>query len=416
MPFADTYFRRFQSEKAIIGSKPSEDLFLSIVIPVHNEPELRVSLQSLVDCDKPEKDVEIIVVINSSEKDPTDIKEVNRNTCQETLEFAKKLTHDHIRIHVLNAEDLPSKFAGVGLARKIGMDEALHRFNLLDRPKGIIAGFDADSLVEKNYLNAVLSYFVKHPKSDACSILFEHPTEGTDHDPLIYDSIIKYELHLRYFIEALRFAEFPFAYHTIGSSFAVRADVYASEGGMNRKKAGEDFYFLQKIIQRGHYGELNSTCVIPSPRVSDRVPFGTGAAIGNMFNQGENEFYTYTLEVFEVLKLFFSSADDLRHSFNEKSFPDVITEFLKKNDFKNDLIKIRNNSPNPKIFRKRFFDWFNAFRVIKFVNFAHEGFYKKTRVGTESEKLLKLIRPAKSTEVSEKELLILYRQIQKGLL
>ena len=48
---------------------------------------------------------------------------------------------------------------------------------------------------------------------------------------------------------------------------------------MNRKKAGEDFYFLQKLFDAGHFSECNTTRVIPSPRPSDRVIFGTGPAI-----------------------------------------------------------------------------------------------------------------------------------------
>ena len=41
---------------------------------------------------------------------------------------------------------MPAKDAGVGLARKTGMDEALYRFNMLGKPEGIILSYDADSL------------------------------------------------------------------------------------------------------------------------------------------------------------------------------------------------------------------------------------------------------------------------------
>ena len=95
-----------------------------------------------------------------------------------------------------------------------------------------------------------------------------------------------YELHLRYLNLFSRFTGFPYAYHTIGSCFGVRAETYASQGGMNKRKAGEDFYFLHKIIPLGEFREINNTCVIPSPRESDRVPFGTGAAIGKYLFRG----------------------------------------------------------------------------------------------------------------------------------
>jgi len=41
----------------------------------------------------------------------------------------------------------------------------------------------------------------------------------------------------------------PYAYHTIGSAFACRAEAYIAAGGMNRRHAAEDFYFLQQLAK-----------------------------------------------------------------------------------------------------------------------------------------------------------------------
>ena len=71
---------------------------------------------------------------------------------------------------------------------------------------------------------------------------------GGKFDDNSYKAVWLYELHLRYYKQALQFTGFPYYYHTIGSAFAVNAEVYCKQGGMNRQKAGEDFYFLQKII------------------------------------------------------------------------------------------------------------------------------------------------------------------------
>ncbi len=152
MPFADTYFKRFQTGKSLIKEKPAEDLFLSIVIPAYNEDELCKSLQSILDCQLPEKSVEILVILNSSESSPTEIILKNRETYQKAKQFAKNNSTKRLKFCILNIENLPIKFAGVGLARKTGMDEALRRFNSINKPDGLIAGFDADSLPEKNYL------------------------------------------------------------------------------------------------------------------------------------------------------------------------------------------------------------------------------------------------------------------------
>ena len=416
MSFANTYFKRFQSKEPLITENPKTDLFLSIVIPAFNEPDLCRSLQSIKDCDLPKKSVEVIVIINSAEHTSDKIKEINIKSYEEAVKFAKQNNTSKIQFLIIKIEDLPSKFAGVGLARKIGMDEALHRFNSLDKPAGLIAGFDADSLVEKNYLTEIEDLFERFPKTNACSVNFEHPIEGSDFDDDIYKNIINYELHLRYFNEALKFANFPYAYHTIGSAFIVRADIYAQEGGMNRKKAGEDFYFLQKIITRGNYNEINTTRVIPSPRVSDRVPFGTGAAVKKMINHNVNEYFTYKLEVFIILKEFFENVGFFYTKYSEKNVNEIILDFLKLNKFEEDLKKIRKNSPNKDVFNKRFFDWFNAFRVIKFVNYVHGKYYEKDKVLSESIKLLQLIRPNIQIPKTEKDLLICFRNIQKQLI
>ncbi|NOZ35871.1 MAG: glycosyltransferase [Chlorobi bacterium] len=413
MAFSDTYFKRFQTGKIQIAEKPSADLFLIIIIPSYNEDELCKSLQSISNCALPDKSVEVIVVINSSENTATDIVQKNRETYKKALAFAEKNNTSKLNFFILQEENLPQKFAGVGLARKIGMDEALHRFNLLNNPNGLIAGFDADALLKNNYLTEIEDYFNRNPRTNAASVNFEHPINGTDFSKEIYQNIINYELHLRYFIEALRFVKFPFAYHTIGSSFVVRADIYAKQGGMNRKKAGEDFYFLQKIIPLGNYGEINTATVVPSPRLSDRVPFGTGAAISKMIENNTDDFGTYNFDVFILLKTFFEKTGEFYKNSGYSDFSHIIIEFLNMNNFQTDLNKIKNNSPNITIFKKRFFDWFNAFRVIKFLNFAHEKYYIRQKVKSEAVKLLQIYHPEIKIPETEKDLLLLYREIQK---
>ncbi len=412
MSFADIYFKRFNSKKEIIAEEPADDLFLAIVIPVFNEDKLCESLQSLKNCDLPEKSAEVIVIINSSEDTDKSITEKNRKTYELAKQFAKENSNEKLKFYILNFENFPRKFSGVGLARKTGMDEALHRFNFLNKPEGLIAGFDADALAEKNYLKEIENYFKQNPHINACSVNFEHPTEGQDFPENIYENIINYELHLRYFTEALRFANFPFAYHTIGSSFVVRADIYAKQGGMNRRKAGEDFYFLQKIIPLGNYGEINNTTVFPSPRISDRVPFGTGAAISKMIENKSDDFGTYDFESFIILKNFFRQIPDFFRNIDYNNIPEIIYKFLVINEFEKDYAKIKSNSPNLQIFEKRFFDWFNAFRVIKFLNFAHEKYFSKKKVKEEATELLKNYHKNIIIPEKEKELLFLYRNIQ----
>lgn len=211
---------------------------------------------SLSKCDRPHCDVEVIVVINQSEKTPDEIKEINQRTYQQAKKWAQENRQSHLRFHILLMDDLPVKHAGVGLARKIGMDEACYRFHKAKNPKGIIVCFDADSRCETNYLVEIENYFLNNPKAQACGIHFEHPLSGCDFHENIYEAITLYELHLRYYVNAQRWAGFPHAWQTIGSSMVVRCDAYQKQGGMNRRQAGEDFYFLHKFIPLGNFGEI----------------------------------------------------------------------------------------------------------------------------------------------------------------
>lgn len=116
---------------------------------------------------------------------------------------------------------------------------------------------------------------------------------------------MKYELYLRYYRLALEYTGHPHAYHCIGSAFAVRTLDYVAQGGMNKRQAGEDFYFLQKLIATGRYATLQSTQVYPSPRFSGRTPFGTGQAVP-ADRSGVRTFSGISPTGFSGFKMFFS--------------------------------------------------------------------------------------------------------------
>ncbi len=102
-----------------------------VVIPCFNEPDLLGSLESLAICDPPGCAVEVIVVVNSSVNSIEEVRLQN----QRTLEWASAWGRNHPEVHLLHFPDLPAKHAGVGLARKIGMDEAARRFDEAGNPR-----------------------------------------------------------------------------------------------------------------------------------------------------------------------------------------------------------------------------------------------------------------------------------------
>lgn len=379
MAGSNIYFERYAYPKRYLDYLPGADISLIVVLPCHDEPALNDSLEALNQC-QVSFPVEVIVVINASEQAPEEVKERNNKTYHAALEWAKSAQNPKINFHFILDNNLPRKHAGVGLARKIGMDEAAWMFEAINRPEGVILCFDADCLCTPNLLSEIASYFEDNPLSPGCSIHFEHPLEG-HLDPEVYSGILYYELHLRYYVDALKYAGFPYAFQTIGSSMAVRSSVYQKQGGMNRRKAGEDFYFLHKIIPLGDFGQVNTTTVIPSPRVSHRVPFGTGRAVGEWM-AGEKEVHmTYHPEIFKELKVLLGQVDsffvlDLEQIQDRVgSMPKSVCEFLESRHFNSKIKEIKGQSSTLGSFRKRFFQWFDGFLALKFVHFSRDNFH-----------------------------------------
>ena len=384
---------------------------MTIVIPCFNEPDLNTSLESIYLCDKPRCHVEVIVVINASENENETIIQQNKHTYVEATKWIKKNKSDYLNFYLLNIS-LPKKHAGVGLARKTGMDLAAKRLSSINQSNGIIICFDADSKCATNYLVAIEEHFEKNPKSPAASIYFEHPLEGDSFTNDIYEAITYYELYLRYYIEGLRYAKYPFAYHTIGSSMAVRANTYLSQGGMNKRKAGEDFYFLQKLIPLGHFTEINTTSVYPSPRISERVPFGTGKAIGDWLKTKNKQYPTFNPDIFRDLKLL---CENIKYIYEQspehflKLMPKSVVAYLNKNDFRENMTEIKSNVSTIETFSNRFYRWFNGLKVLQFVHFCRDIYYPNITLLEACNNIAGNIK----NEMTEKKMLLYFRAIQK---
>ncbi|HNP17608.1 MAG TPA: family 2 glycosyl transferase [Fulvivirga sp.] len=402
------YLDRYAHPQQLIPTAPQLDLGIVVTIPCFNEAYLIKTLQSLKNCDLPSCSVEVIIIINNAEDAIKDVKKQNRLTYKEAAKWANVHSTDQLRFYVYWESALPKKHAGVGLARKIAMDEAVRRFEIIGHSDGIIVCFDADSMCETNYLIEIEKLFINNPKCPGCSIYFEHPIAGEE-DNLVYEAIIDYELFLRYYVNALKFAGFPHAFQTIGSSMAVRSGIYQKQGGMNKRKAGEDFYFLHKIIPLGHFAELKTTKVIPSPRQSDRVPFGTGKAVNDWLQTKKLD--TYNINTFRDLKIFYellysSKAYKKDSIMDDNTLPASIRDFLLTIDFNENLKRIQNNSGSDSTFYDNFHRWFDGFKVLKYVHFARDNYHPNEPITHAASHLL---NEAKSENA--KDLLMKYRSL-----
>lgn len=421
MGFADHYLSKQKGFRPYFSHAPAERLRFVVTIPAFCEPDLAGTLQSLWNCERPRSGVEVIIVVNAPEHASPSVVEMNHATLQRAADWITVHDDPSMRFLLMDQTRMPDQDAGAGLARKTAMDEALYRFNLLDKHDGFILSFDADSLCDKNYFTSIEDKLRNDPAVQGFSVYFEHPVSGNDFARPVYQGIIAYELHLRYMNQFLRFAGFPHAYHTVGSCFGVRAAAYAAQGGMNKRKAGEDFYFLHKIIPLGHFVDVNATRVIPSPRASDRVPFGTGAAITKYLASGHLPLSTYSPESFLALRAFFAQASLFYRARPEslsglfQQLPDVLRHYLAVLDALQAIAEINANCSSASAFTNRFFRWFNAFRIIKFLNYAGRSYDLQIPVGEASVRYLTLAGyPNPPGQEDMLGLLMRFREIERG--
>jgi len=401
----NTYLERYAYTPLLLPTPPRPNTGLIIVIPVFNEKDIIKALNSLLNSTLPVVNTEVLIIINQSVDCDDAITNKNSLTHQEVNKWIANNPKKGIQFHVAKI-GLPKKHAGVGLARKAGMDEAVRRFYEIANPKGVILCYDADCTCSSTYIEEVHNAF-KQQQLIGASINFKH--ELASLNPEQKEGIIQYELHLRYYVNGLRKAGYPYAFHTIGSSMAVRCDAYVKAGGMNRRKAGEDFHFLHKIIPYGNYEEISTATVYPSARVSDRVPFGTGKAMGQWAETNENSLVSYDPIIFKeiaalllLVPQFYTCADNNKLL---QSLPIGIQAYLQKENFENSIKEIKRQSSSIKTFIHRWFGWLNGLRVLHLVHYLRDEHYPSMAVKKGAAQLVN--QPSLTTL----ELLNHYRQL-----
>jgi hypothetical protein len=416
MGFASDWLEKRAVFPEFITEAPHANTGIIVVVPAYNEPGIAVMLDSLLLCDKPACEVEVIIVVNAPSDAGSESLSNNEDCLKNIVSWKKHNPHCFFRLYSLNIVKPDFRDWGVGLARKTGMDEAVRRFNRIGSPEGVIVNLDADCLVAKNYLVSINNELLINSQRSACSIYFEHQKGNDDR---LNEYITWYELHLRYFLQAIKFAGFPFAFHTVGSSIAVKSISYVKAGGMNRRQAGEDFYFIQKLVPAGGYFAHNTTVVYPSARASSRVPFGTGATISRLTAEKSAELLSYNVQAFTDLHCLFRSvesfflSDDQDIESGYYKLPVSIKSFIDVTEWNEKVTELKGNTSNLQSFIKRFFGWFNMFKIVKFLNLVHQNTFNKVSISKSAGELLILLGYNYHSN-DPAELLSFYRALEKN--
>lgn len=264
---------------------------------------------------------------------------------------------------------------GVGLARKIGCDVALGLWKNLQLAHPQVLTTDGDAAVDAAYFR------VSTGPMAAGYFDHRHDVDGEGAYPLLL-----YEIWLRYYVQGLRWAGSPYAFSTVGSTLALDLGAYEKARGFPRRDAGEDFYLMNKLAKLGPVRPLPGRVALRF-RLSQRVPFGTGAGtrkIRDQLARGET-FTLYAPESFVALRDWLAAMTAFpEHRSVERALqlPAATLDGLEKLGAREALAQAARTRPRAADCLRHLHDWFDGFRTLKFVHFLREGGMKEVEFRT----------------------------------
>ena len=377
----------------------SSDLRRAVVIPARGEGDIGAVLGSLSACERPAGTTEVIVLVNASADDSPSVRQANAATVRSVAQWEAR-NQQGMRFLSLSQNRIPPRYAGVGTARKLGLDEAAFRLVGAGAPDGVLACLDADCTVAPNYLVALERHFAVADPALA-SVYFEHPLPAEEGARA---AIVRYELHLRTYVNGLRSARATLASHTVGSCLVTTAREYLALGGMNRRQAGEDFYFVNKHAQRHPVSDVGDTCVYPSARISDRVPFGTGRAMGQA-SGGEVQL-TYDPRCYETLRAVMDALEAVGLlPAQREARVGVAATYLDEVDWRAQVAQCERDTRSPQAYRKRVRTWFDGFKAMKLIHWLTAQHFPRAPVLVAAESVYRRVTGRRLAKNSQPELL-----------
>ena len=234
----------------------------------------------------------------------------------------------------------------------------------------IICFIDADTKLDSNYLNYINRSQLKN--SWKCAVVdFKHLNDEDKTRVLISD----YEFFLKDTALRLKEANSPYGFVPIGCSMVCNLFAYIGVGGMNVRKAAEDFYFLQEMQKCYGVYFIDKILVYPSSRYINRSYLGTSKRMYDSLNDDfKISSLHYSSDSFRALASFLKLAlsnqgNNIDSIMNEsKKINNSLYKFLLKTNFRKAWPSI--SSSKDKIqFENQFHKWFDFLKTIKLLKY-----------------------------------------------
>lgn len=337
----------------------------TIVIPSLAENNFLFKTLDSIEKNNPKilKETIIIIVVNNSKKTNFNI----RNNNYQTLKLLHQANYSYpigIIDATSNGYELPSKYAGVGLARKIGIDLAIP---LLKNEHSLIFSTDADTILNKDYLQTIVDHFNKN-NIESAVVGFKHQKAENKY---LDKEILNYEKFLIKTANKIKSAGSPYGYVAMGSTMVCNLKSYIAVGGMPKRKAAEDFYFLQELAKYRGVQNINNILVYPSSRSVSRVHLGTGFRMEQVKKGININNLYFSDDAFKLLSFWINKGTNSWQkdilelmSLIEKKNKDLNT-FLINEGINNIWLGLQASSPTKEHFIKQFHRWFDGLKTIR---------------------------------------------------
>lgn len=383
------YLQRYaEAEASLAGTHIPGPFQRALVVPMYRESPQ--ALQHLLDLLAQNPGTLLILVANR----PVDDNEIDwyqqllhclpgqprrldrRNTlqCWHTAAGSAVLVVDR----VVAGEPLAAH-QGVGLARKIGADIACQLIHTGAITSPWVAHTDADTVLPSGYFEALQAQPV------AAAIIFPY-THIAGEEAALHATRL-YEFSLHQYVEGLRWAGSPYAFHTLGSTLAVHYYYYAAVRGFPVRNAAEDFYLLNKLAKVGPITSLDGPQIAIRARRSERVPFGTGPGIARiealadpldtpLYHPAVFAYLRAMLDFLQQLaqqpRLDWQLCETLVKAQDPRLQPGLLRRYCEGIDIESQLDHCRRQCRHSDARRQQLHNWFDGFRTLKLVNFCRD--------------------------------------------
>lgn len=301
-----------------------------------------------------------IFCINQPEswRDETEKKPVFEDN-QKSLQYLQDLDIDFIKVidRSSKGKGWGEKKHGVGWARKTAMDFA----NEVASDHDIIFSMDADTFYPPDYLQATTENLLENPEAMGVAIPYYHPLPNNEKAAR---AMLRYEIYMRHYSLNMWRINSPYKFTALGSALAIPVWAYRKVNGITPKKAGEDFYFLQKLRKSGELLYYNPVKVFPEGRYSERVIFGTGPAMIKGAKGIWDSYPIYHPELFDRIRTIYDAFEDYYNYPDDKS---VIKILKSKFDDLEWIDKLKQHSKSKEEFVKKCHVRFDGLRVLQFL-------------------------------------------------